>query len=415
MKLQLFVKNFGPGILLAATAIGVSHLVQSVQAGAKYGYIMILAIIFAHLIKYPFFEFATKYTNVKKTNLLQGYFEYHPFLLYGFLFLNFVGIIAIQSVVTLVGAGILANIFPVELSIQTWSLISLIFCSIILLLGHYQMLDKIIKFVILTLTITTLISAIFAITSEKNFDPSLAHKFNFSASGDILFLIAFLGWMPCPLDCAAWNSLWVEKKDKSEHPDLKTALLDLRIGYVIMAITAILFLTLGAALIYGSGQEIPSKSGPFISMLFSLYTSTLGKAAFFIVATTAFFTMFSTIITCLDGFTRVSTKSCQILCSKNTGSKFDENKIYNYFLLLSVIIPFLVLTFFLKTMASLINFATIIAFLTTPILAYFNYKLITHDNFPAEHRPGRKMKIIAQTNIFILLLFSLWFVLSRFY
>ena len=38
--LKSIYHSLGPGILLAATAIGVSHLIQSVQAGAKYGYFL---------------------------------------------------------------------------------------------------------------------------------------------------------------------------------------------------------------------------------------------------------------------------------------------------------------------------------------------------------------------------------------
>ena len=31
----------------------------------------------------------------------------------------------------------------------------------------------------------------------------------------ILFLIAFMGWMPAPLDLSIWQSIWVIEKQKS--------------------------------------------------------------------------------------------------------------------------------------------------------------------------------------------------------
>ena len=37
-KIHWLKKTLGPGILFASTAIGVSHLVQSTRAGAKYGF-----------------------------------------------------------------------------------------------------------------------------------------------------------------------------------------------------------------------------------------------------------------------------------------------------------------------------------------------------------------------------------------
>ena len=43
------LKTIGPGILCASTAIGVSHLVQSTQAGAYFGFDMLWAVILANL------------------------------------------------------------------------------------------------------------------------------------------------------------------------------------------------------------------------------------------------------------------------------------------------------------------------------------------------------------------------------
>ena len=58
-----WLKNtLGPGILFASTAIGVSHLVQSTRAGANYGFGLLIFIIIANLFKYPFFEFASRYS-----------------------------------------------------------------------------------------------------------------------------------------------------------------------------------------------------------------------------------------------------------------------------------------------------------------------------------------------------------------
>ena len=61
-----FLKTLGPGILFASTAIGVSHLVQSTRAVAEYGLAMLIFIILVNVMKYPFFEFGSRYTNITK-------------------------------------------------------------------------------------------------------------------------------------------------------------------------------------------------------------------------------------------------------------------------------------------------------------------------------------------------------------
>ena len=37
-RLSRMMRTFGPGIMFASTAIGVSHLVQSTRAGAEFGW-----------------------------------------------------------------------------------------------------------------------------------------------------------------------------------------------------------------------------------------------------------------------------------------------------------------------------------------------------------------------------------------
>ena len=63
MNWEKLKKTLGPGILFASTAIGVSHLVQSTRAGANYGFGLLLVVIVANVLKFPFFEFAARYTS----------------------------------------------------------------------------------------------------------------------------------------------------------------------------------------------------------------------------------------------------------------------------------------------------------------------------------------------------------------
>ena len=48
------ISKLGPGLLFAAAAIGVSHLVQSTRAGADFGWGLIWALILVNIFKYPF-------------------------------------------------------------------------------------------------------------------------------------------------------------------------------------------------------------------------------------------------------------------------------------------------------------------------------------------------------------------------
>ena len=67
------MKAVGPGILFAGAAIGVSHLVQATRAGAGYGFHLLWAVVLVLLFKYPFFQYAHRYTVATGESLLEGY------------------------------------------------------------------------------------------------------------------------------------------------------------------------------------------------------------------------------------------------------------------------------------------------------------------------------------------------------
>jgi len=65
-----FWKAFGPGLLWAGAAIGVSHLVQSTRAGATYGFALVGLVLVALVFKYPAFSFGPRYAAATGTQFL---------------------------------------------------------------------------------------------------------------------------------------------------------------------------------------------------------------------------------------------------------------------------------------------------------------------------------------------------------
>ena len=55
---------------------------------------------------------------------------------------------------------------------------------------------------------------------------------------------------------------------------------------------------------YGTDNILPNKSIDFVSTLLELYTKNLGSWSYYLIGLTAFITMFSTVITCVDGYPR---------------------------------------------------------------------------------------------------------------
>lgn len=73
LPLTKLIRSLGPGIMMAAAALGGSHLVASTKAGAIYGWQLAGLILLVNILKYPFFRAAIQYTMGTGKSLVEGY------------------------------------------------------------------------------------------------------------------------------------------------------------------------------------------------------------------------------------------------------------------------------------------------------------------------------------------------------
>ena len=151
-----FLQKLGPGLLFAGAAIGVSHLVQSTKAGANFGFGLLWALLLINLIKYPFFQFGPRYAAATGESLLEGYNKLGKGVLKAYALLTIATMFTIQTAVTIVTAGIASTLFGSEVSMEIWSVIILSICFLLLLVGKYSLLDKMMKVIIIVLSLSTL-------------------------------------------------------------------------------------------------------------------------------------------------------------------------------------------------------------------------------------------------------------------
>ena len=404
-----FLQSLGPGLLFAGAAIGVSHLVQSTRAGAEFGFGLIWALLLVHLFKYPFFQFGPRYAAATGETLLDGYQKLGKGVLIAYYVLNFATMFTIQAAVTIVTAGLASQLFGSfggEENLVLWSSILMFISLIILLIGKYSLLDNLMKYIILILTISTIIAVSVALFSTKEaFDVAQIIP---SGAVELTFLIAFLGWMPAPMDVSIWHSIWSVEKDKTTviKTKPKDAIFDFNVGYLGTLFLGLCFVLLGALVMYNSGETFSNKGGVFASQLINLYTKNLGDFSYIFIAIAAFTTMFSTTITTMDASPRAMHRTSKLIWNKN----FKRG--YWFWILFLFIGTFLILNYFIDNMGVLVKIATILSFLTAPFYAILNYKLITGKHTPKEHQPGILLRILSIIGIVFLIGFSIWFLTS---
>lgn len=406
-KIIKIFNKLGPGLLFAGTAIGVSHLVQSTKAGAEYGFGITWALLLAIILKYPFFKYAPKYSFITGESILHGYQRLNSNLLPIFFLITLCTMFTIQTAVTIVTAGIANSIFGNLLSVEIWTVIIITFSFLLLLIGKYNTLDKLIKYLILALAISTILS-FFLAGLNFNGPTELTQVFP-SNSSDIIFLIAFMGWMPAPLDVSVWNSLWsIEKRKQEQNYSLKNSMFDFDIGYFGTAILGICFIGVGYFTIYGSTETLSDSAGIFSNQLIKLYTISLGDWSYYLIAFAALSTMLSTTITALDASPRAMGITTELILNKKLK--------HGYLVWLTILAIGTIIIFFAfsSKMGLLIKIATILSFLTAPFYAIINYILISSKHTPIKNRPSLKMHILSILGIFYLLGFSVLFLFKGF-
>ncbi len=188
------IRALGPGLLWAGAAIGVSHLVQSTRAGAIYGFSLVGIVLIANILKYPFFEYGPRYAAATGKSLLDGYRELGNWAMVIFLLLTFGTMFTIQAAVTIVTSGLAAHLFGVSLTPFIWSVLILSICILILIIGRYPLLDKMIKLIIVLLSISTIVAVIAAIGHGSSVQGNFSNSAVWTISG-ISFMVALMGWM----------------------------------------------------------------------------------------------------------------------------------------------------------------------------------------------------------------------------
>jgi len=390
-------KAIGPGLLVACAAIGGSHLVWSTRAGAEYGWQLVGLLLLANLFKYPFFLYGQKYTAATGESLLAGYRRKGLVFVYIFLGINVLtGVINIAGV-SMLSAALLAGFGLTGISLPALTVTLMAGCAAFILLGHYRLLDGVAKLVVVVLTVSTLAALFLALGKGPVAAPGFEgpSPWTWASFG---FLIMLMGWMPAPLDLSAWSSLWMFSREKQtgHFATVRETLFDFHLGYVVAVGMAVIFLGLGALVMYGSGEQFSPKGIAFSQQLIDLYARNIGDWSRGLILFAAFVTMLSTSLTCVDGYPR-ALAACTSLILPRLMPRFSL--VHRVWIVVAVAAASVIVLVFVRNLLQLLGFAAIISFVTSPVLAGINFAVMSGDNVPGEHRPGRFLRILSWLGI----------------
>jgi Mn2+/Fe2+ NRAMP family transporter len=404
----------GPGLLFAGTAVGTSHLVQSTRAGAVFGLGLLLVIVLANIVKYPAFRFGAHYGAVTGRNLVDGY---RRLGLWPVLFLAAVLVLADGFAVAAIGlvtGGIVEAVFDLQVGLFPIVGGVMALTGLFLAVGRYHWLERLNKLFMLILSLSTIAATILVLPRvDWALYPATAPAMDLAA---LMFVAALAGWMPTPIETSVFSSLWtVEKaRDLGTAPALSSVTTDFNLGYWGTAFLAVCFLLLGAGILHAGGTPPADSSAGFALQVMGLYKETLGAWSVPIVGLAAISVMFTTCLSVYDGVARALVA---VYASLRDGVAPHQVAKEAYPLAVAglLTVAFMLLLLFASSFKAFIDFVTSLAFVTAPVLAYLNHRVIMQD-VAADNRPPGYLMAWSRIGIAVLTAFAagyLWLVVMR--
>jgi len=402
----------GPGILYAAAAVGISHLVQATRAGAGFGLSLTFVIVAACIVKYPSLRFGGIYSAATGDSLIKRYREEGLLPFWAYALTELMSMVFIIAAVALFTSGLIQAAFGFKVNALLGVSVLLTGVTVMLITGKYNVMEKLTKVIVGIFTILIIISTVLVVDKiEWSLSAFVLPEMN---ARTLAFIVALIGFMPTPTEGSVLQSVWtcVRAEQMCKLPSQKDAALDFNVGFIVTVILALCFMLLGAGVMHSAGVEVVTDNFGFCRQLFELFTKVIGEWSFPLIAIASIFVMFSTVYSVLDGMTRITSA---IIIHGIPESKVpkDRAKLYNVICIGLSVASVLLLATAMESFAMFMDLTCVVTFIISPVLAILNHRSVFSDNVPVEMQPGLLMRWWSLIGITVLTLLSLVYLYSR--
>lgn len=399
-KIISLLKVIGPGIIFASLCIGETHLALLAYSGALYGHAFLWLVVMVHLVYYPNFEYGPRYAVATGETLVDGYskIKVGRFLLGVFVLFMFIIPPMIMSSLLGLSGSVLYAAFP-KISFNIWCILLYVITVGIVLGEKYKVIEQISKFLVLIIVLVSIVAFLNSLPAPGEFFSGMIPTIPAAAG----VMVVFVAILRVPTDPASsiFLSEWAQQKRKewlegSDSSDAKSALLtslkksifDIRVGFVLSGLVAIIFLSIGATVLKPLGI-VPE--GIDVSLKLSeIYTQTIGKWIFPAFILMMFAAFWGGYVSAMDGILRLF----KHLIPKVFTLEDKKNKTLSIIYILLVTTAGLLMTTVIQRPMVMVLIAVSLGLINYPLIFGLNIYCVTK-LVDKEFRPSKLNLILA--------------------
>jgi Mn2+/Fe2+ NRAMP family transporter len=223
------LSDFGPGLLLAATGIGVGDMVSSTIAGAEYGLTLVWALVVGVIIKFAITEGAARWQLATGASLIEGWRDALPRAAVAGFFLYFVvWSYFVSSALVTASALVPAAIMP-SVPLPVWGFIHAVAAVTMVWFGRYERFLAVIKWFV-GLKFAAIIASVLLIVAWSGADWS-----GFGARSDfsVAYTLSLIGGVGGTVTLLSY-AYWMREAGWNGPERLPSARSDLTMSFVLV-------------------------------------------------------------------------------------------------------------------------------------------------------------------------------------
>ena len=250
-------KDIGPGLVIAATGLGAGDLIAASVAGARFGTTILWAAVVGAIMKYAMNEGLTRWQLATGSTLLEGWVQRLPkfISLYFFIYLLLWSFIVAGALIA--GTGLAAHALYPELSVELWGILHSLLALVLVIIGRYSLLERLMKFFMGLMLLVVITCAILVAPGISGILSGLLIPS--IPDGSVLFIFSVIGGVGGSVTLLCYG-YWIRERDWTRREDLPRTRYDLVIAYALTGLFGI------AIIIVAAGVEPEVITGPEMAL-----------------------------------------------------------------------------------------------------------------------------------------------------